>query len=290
MNEKGIQQQQDQEEAPSQDFDSNDERSSRRHTGNERFSSNQRDGQTPIPSVAKSSRPSSQGLTPESGKKHKYPAFDGQRLTRYCLADLASGAALHSHLRCLVEEHTRRRDDAESTLGFTEHASDRDAGPATPQGVVWDDTAAVFEYEQVPEDLSAEESHRLHRLFMCYMGVTQHFLDNRAFTDNLTVFYRSARSRAQMRDSLWYVQYLLILAMGKLLDDRLGTTQPPGAEFFGEALRRLPSLHGLGGAGSIGVEILALTATYLQWVGKKHDAYLYVCYHRIEYMTMADQE
>lgn len=110
------------------------------------------------------------------------------------------------------------------------------------------------------------------------MGDNQHFLDDRAFTDSLTLLSRSPGSRAQLSQSLWYLEYLLVMSIGKLLDDDPGSTQPPGIDYFSEALRRLPPLHELGNAGSVAVEILALTGTYLQWIGKSQDAYIYVSF------------
>ncbi|KAM0713407.1 hypothetical protein Q7P37_010369 [Cladosporium fusiforme] len=190
--------------------------------------------------------------------------------------DLASGPALHTHLRSLVEEHTRRNADTDHISSYDDYSGGRETECAGPEDVAWDDTMSVFSSKYMAEDVSATESFRLHHLFIRYMGVTQHFLDDRAFVDNLILFFRSPRSQSQLRGSLWYLQYLLILAMGKLLDDTPGATLPPGAEYFAEALRRLPPLHELGAYGAIGVEILALIATYLQWVGKKQDAYLYV--------------
>src|SRR5690242_3442581 len=75
----------------------------------------------------------------------------------------------------------------------------------------------------------------------------------------------------------WFSQYLLVMAMAKLMDSERPTEdQPPGSELFAEAVHHIPPIHRFGEFGVVGAEILALTALYLQWTDKKHDAYLYV--------------
>lgn len=76
--------------------------------------------------------------------------------------------------------------------------------------------------------------------------------------------------------SPWFTEYLLVMAMAKLINVRHPTSQPPGSDLFAEALERLPPLHQMGGESVIMVEILTLITTYLQWSDHKHDAYLYV--------------
>lgn len=76
----------------------------------------------------------------------------------------------------------------------------------------------------------------------------------------------------------WFAEYLLVMAMAKLMDVKHPTSQTPGAELFAEALKLLPPLHQMGGEGVMAVEILTLIATYLQWCDRKHDAYLHVCH------------
>jgi hypothetical protein len=110
------------------------------------------------------------------------------------------------------------------------------------------------------------------------MGFSQHFFDPRAFTDSLTMLYRSVRTRAEQQASLWFSEFLLVLAIGRLLDNDSVADNPPGSVYFAAAVKRLPPLYELGEAGTPAVEVLALAATYLQWVDKKHDAYLYVSY------------
>lgn len=76
----------------------------------------------------------------------------------------------------------------------------------------------------------------------------------------------------------WFTQYLLVIALAKLADveTTVHNGEPPGGEFFTEAMRRLPAMHQLPGCGVIAVEILCLIGVYLQWCDRKRDAYFYV--------------
>jgi proline utilization trans-activator len=124
---------------------------------------------------------------------------------------------------------------------------------------------------------SLEESQHLLDQFLYYLGVSQHFFDSRSFSDSMVLLFQTTETREQQKQTTWYTEYLLVMAMAKLMDVEQPTSQPPGSGLFAEALKRLPPLHKLGDEGVIAVEILTLVATYLQWCDRKHDAYLHVC-------------
>ncbi|KAI5233741.1 hypothetical protein E4T42_09788 [Aureobasidium subglaciale] len=52
---------------------------------------------------------------------------------------------------------------------------------------------------------SQEESYRLLELFLVYLGVSQHFLDPRVFSDNITLLFLGGTPSAHRMDSLWYL-------------------------------------------------------------------------------------
>lgn len=151
------------------------------------------------------------------------------------------------------------------------------ASESSPAGSEWCSTADLVEKAPTLELPSEAESCRLLELFLAYMGTNQHFLDPRTFSDNLTLLYQNSATQQQQKTTMWFVQYLLVMAMGKLMDnDTASTRNLPGSSYFAEAMRRLPPLHKLGGCGIIAVEVLCLATTYLQWCNRRHDAYLYV--------------
>ncbi|KAJ0272235.1 hypothetical protein CBS470a_012794 [Colletotrichum nupharicola] len=121
------------------------------------------------------------------------------------------------------------------------------------------------------------ESNRLLGLFNDYMSGNQHFIDQRTFADNLTLLFQNQASRAKQMKTPWFTLYLLVMAMGKLMEaDRRIYDGPPGAFYFAEAMKRFPPLHSISEYGIVGVEILCLATTYLQWCDRKKDSYFFV--------------
>jgi hypothetical protein len=126
---------------------------------------------------------------------------------------------------------------------------------------------------------SESDSRRLLDLFLSYLNITQHFLDPRAFIDTMALLFQSEATRQAQMGKIWFVQYLLVMAVGKLLDKDTRSYNPfPGVAYFTEAMRLLPPLHQLGKFGVISVEILCLVTMYLQWCDCKHDAYVHVSF------------
>lgn len=108
------------------------------------------------------------------------------------------------------------------------------------------------------------------------VGISQQLFDVRAFSDNLSVLYHDSSADVRLTE-IWIVEALLVFAVGRLLqgrDDEDG--EIPGTMYFKEAVKRTPLLSDLRKHGIIGVEIMALTASYLQISDQKDDAYLHV--------------
>jgi proline utilization trans-activator len=183
--------------------------------------------------------------------------------------DLTSGPAFESQVRSLLDRsHPGDLDTHESFSNYHHRAG------ILPQ---WSSVRDLVDNVVGVSFPSLEESQHLLDQFLFYLGVSQHFFDPRSFSDDLMLLFQSPETRKQQMQSSWFTEYLLVMAMAKLMDVRRPTSQTPGADLFAEALKRLPPLHRMGGEGVIAVEILTLIATYLQWCDRKHDAYLYVC-------------
>lgn len=123
---------------------------------------------------------------------------------------------------------------------------------------------------------SLEESQHLLDQFLFYLGVTQYFFDPRAFSDSMILLFQSPAIYRQERKGQCYTEYLLVMAMAKLMDVKQPTSEPPGSDLFAEAMKRLPPVHEFTKGGIMMVEILALITTYLQWCDQKQDAYFHV--------------
>lgn len=189
-------------------------------------------------------------------------------LTLRKATDLTSGPAFESQVRSLLDSsHSNDRSFHGSTSNF-QYRADR-----LPQ---WTSVKELVDNVSGVSFPSLEESQHLLDQFLFYLGVSQHFFDPRSFSDDLMLLFQSPETRQQQMDSPWFTEYLLVMAMAKLMDVKHPTSQTPGTDLFAEALKRLPPLHHMGGEGVIAVEILTLITTYLQWCDRKHDAYLYV--------------
>lgn len=175
----------------------------------------------------------------------------------------ASGPAFASQVRSLFGQQSPA-----STSVSTAHASNPIESPI-PE---FPNIALAF---SLP---SEAESIRLLDLFLSHIGTAQHFLDPRTFSDSLALLYRGPEAREAQMATMWFTQYLLVIALAKLVDVETTVVngEPPGGEFFGEAMRRLPGMHQLPSCGVVAVELLCLVGVYLQWCDRKRDAYFYV--------------
>ncbi|KAJ6070067.1 hypothetical protein N7499_011954 [Penicillium canescens] len=182
--------------------------------------------------------------------------------------DLASGPAFESQVRSLLD---KSRSSEVTFRGA--HSSPH--VPSTP-GSQWPSIKELVSDAPKLSIPSLEESQHLLDQFLFYLGVSQHFFDPRSFSDNLGLLFQSPETKHQQMNTTWFAEYLLVMAMAKLMDVKHPTSQTPGAELFAEALKLLPPLHQMGGEGVMAVEILTLIATYLQWCDRKHDAYLHI--------------
>lgn len=121
-----------------------------------------------------------------------------------------------------------------------------------------------------------EEAHAMLDTVVFNVGISQQLFDVRAFSDNLAVLYQETSANVRLTE-IWIVEALLVFAVGRLLqsrDDENGDL--PGTRFFQEAVKRTPLLSDLRKHGIVGVEVMALTALYLQISDRKDDAYLHV--------------
>lgn len=106
------------------------------------------------------------------------------------------------------------------------------------------------------------------------LGTVQHLLDPRSFSDRLA---SAGDTGLQRPRSLWDVEFLLVFAIGELLQGVVPRNSAlPGARYFRDAVGRLPGFLTLRAAGTVGVEIMGLAAFYLQCADCKEDAYVYV--------------
>ncbi|KAI8655062.1 Proline--tRNA ligase [Fusarium keratoplasticum] len=189
--------------------------------------------------------------------------------------ELASGPAFESRVRSILRDHVDNNSlnlqTSPESSAFVSSAIEEEPHDH------WRNALTLVDGIPSPTLLSKQESRRLFERFSSLMGINQHFLDPRTFSDSMDLLYQNETSRIRQMQTMWYTEYLLVMAMGMLIGSPSeGSANPPGNSFFAEAIHRLPPMHKLGSHGILSVEILCLASLYLQWCDRKYDAYLYI--------------
>lgn len=191
--------------------------------------------------------------------------------------DCAPGRSFVKQAKSLLHAHHNQKTSPQNQVidetVTNDLAAEYDADDGQPQDIM--DLIENITPVPIP---SQSDSILLMERFIYYLGVTQHFFDPRTFEDSITMLFRNSASREIQKKSLWYTQYLLVMAMGMLIksDDDRDIERPPGVEYFAEAMRRLPSVYKLRNHGVLAVEILLIATLYLSWCDRTHEAYFYV--------------
>ncbi|KAL7908500.1 fungal-specific transcription factor domain-containing protein [Trichoderma velutinum] len=121
---------------------------------------------------------------------------------------------------------------------------------------------------------SLAEAHLLLDKVLNSLGSLQHLFEPRSFADRLSLAYEGGSACINKQD-FWYLEYLMVLALGELLLGKLRTNQVlPGMDYYLEAVDYLPNFTALRSRGVMAIEVLALMAFYLQCADRRSDAYL----------------
>lgn len=106
-----------------------------------------------------------------------------------------------------------------------------------------------------------------------HCGQLFHLFDEQTFMQSFGDFHDDTR-RPTHYDNLWFVHYLLVLALGKAFIVRVGNERrPPGADLFVQAMKLLPDISYLCTQPLQSIEILCCAALYLQCLDMRHAAY-----------------
>ena len=105
-----------------------------------------------------------------------------------------------------------------------------------------------------------------------HCGQLFHLFDEQDFMRNFSNYHD--RGHRGDCSELWYIHYLLILALGKAFIVRVGQDQrPPGADLYVQAMKLLPDTMYLSNEPIPSIEILCCAALYLQCLDMRSTAY-----------------
>ena len=140
----------------------------------------------------------------------------------------------------------------------------------------WDGQRTTV-YHEAPIVPTLDYSIYLINAVKFHAGQLYHLFDEGTFMGGLYAFYEDP-AQQMTADALWYIHYLVIVALGKALTvQRNRDTRPPGCEFFTRALQLLPDSTHLARDPVIATEVLCCMALYLQSLDFRNSAHNYVC-------------
>ena len=121
-----------------------------------------------------------------------------------------------------------------------------------------------------------DTARRWYAVQFAYIGSIFCFIQPKYFEDRLAEVYSRSPDTTNREDCLLYCQILLILAFGQMysLNEWAGNDGPPGFSYFQAALKLLPDIHEEGSV--LFVEVLGLTAYYMQILNRRDAAFLYI--------------
>lgn len=107
---------------------------------------------------------------------------------------------------------------------------------------------------------------------------TYHVFHEPSFMESLYTLYNEGPRPITPLNRMQYIQYFLIMALGKALVTR-GTSKTtcPGSEYFKMAIELFPDVTGLYQDPILSTEVCCGIAIYLQSVDHRNSAYVYVC-------------
>ena len=111
-----------------------------------------------------------------------------------------------------------------------------------------------------------------------HIGQIYRLLEENAFIKNMQDFYQHKTAVDKAKESrVWFVQFLLVLALGTaFLSQPKNKTRPPGAKFFERAMSLMPDHGYLWRDGLMAIDVLALAGLYLYCIDHRESAHVYV--------------
>lgn len=110
-----------------------------------------------------------------------------------------------------------------------------------------------------------------------HIGQLFHLFDEAEFMYHLHEFYKDPLRKAQ-KNGLWYIQFLLVLALGKavIVQSREGSSGPPGSDLFLRAMALMPTPAHLFSDALTAIELLCAVSLYFQLADLRNSALIYV--------------
>lgn len=124
---------------------------------------------------------------------------------------------------------------------------------------------------------SIEYALYLFQIVRFHLSRTYRFFDEDFFVTHLRRFYNSNSADKATEPRFWFVQYLLVLALGHAFLSRpRNQTDPPGLQYFARAMSGMPNHTSTGKDSLLAIEVLALAGLYLYAIDHREAAHVQV--------------
>ena len=142
----------------------------------------------------------------------------------------------------------------------------------------WSTGSAVNGVPDVSGLPSLEDAKYLFNTVKFHMGQIFRLLDDRAFLADMEDFYGHNNPAEKADHSrLWFVQFLLIVSLGKaFLSQSKNKRDPPAARFFTRAMSLMPDHGEMWKNSLMAIDVLCLAALYLYSIDHRESANVYV--------------
>lgn len=161
--------------------------------------------------------------------------------------------------------------DLSSTHNIPKFYLDGDIYP-----LAWDRATASepFDTSGLP---SVDYALYLFNIVKFHLGQMYRFFDEDTFVSQMHEFYASDAAEKASKPRFWFVQFLLVLALGNAFVSRpRNQSSPPGAKFFARAMSIMPNHTSTGKDSLLAIEALALAGLYLYAIDHREAAHVQV--------------
>jgi proline utilization trans-activator len=144
--------------------------------------------------------------------------------------------------------------------------------------IQWEVGSAVKKKPDVTGLPGLEDARYMFNTVKFHIGQIYRLFDDDAFIANMEEFYGDNAAVEKANECrLWFVQFLVVLSLGKaFLSQSKSRTEPPGAKFFTRAMSLMPDHGSLWKDSLIAIDVLALAGLYLFSIDHRESGHVYV--------------
>jgi hypothetical protein len=118
----------------------------------------------------------------------------------------------------------------------------------------------------------------LFQIVQFHLGQAYRLFDHDSFVARIRQFYNSPSDGMATEPRFWFVQFLMVLALGNAFLSRpRNQKDPPGSKFFARAMSAMPNYTSTGKDSLLAIEALALVGLYLYAIDHREAAHVHVC-------------